>query len=294
LSPPGLARPQGLGPPSSPLRSRGVSAMRSPDAPLGFAPRGPAPADARSPAAVVPRRGAGPRFTGWAQESVPDRSPAGLEHPRPATVSWCCPRQAAGGTTDPTCTRFPKDAPPGGAAAGTASGGLGSVRVAWQSSSRLLDETRSGPKALAGHRSGPKALAALTSRPEGRYASPSGAKPAGGSRLFRPGPARRRARGAVARRMWPFVAFGRSTDARFGAAVRNGAARPVARSEPARKRGPRSRGAFRPRPVRSRVDRRARAAGAARARLPRCCSARGRAAAPRARWRRTAGGAWGT
>jgi hypothetical protein len=38
LSPPGLARPQGLGPPSSPLRPLGVSARRPPDAPMGFAP----------------------------------------------------------------------------------------------------------------------------------------------------------------------------------------------------------------------------------------------------------------
>jgi hypothetical protein len=66
--------------------------------------------------------------------------------------------------------------------------------------------------------------------------------------VSRSGPAWRRARGAFARRLWPFVAFGRSTDARFGAAVRDGAALPGAGPACARGRGWYRRGVAWPEP----------------------------------------------
>jgi hypothetical protein len=189
---------------------------------------------------------------------------------RPATFSRYHPRHSRRWTADPTGARFPKEHP------SRRSGGRRSVKwpfvvvqVAWQSSSRLLDETRAGPEASAGHRSGPKTLAALSSRPEGRGDSPSGRGRAGSPRRVSPrsGPAARTRRGR--RRRWPFVAFGRSADARFGAAVRDGAARPVARFASARRRVRRGRGACRPRPGTTGIERRAPAAEAAGARLPR-------------------------
>jgi hypothetical protein len=252
-------------------------------------------------AGLAPRRGVAgcrdiPAVRRWSVPVHPGPRPGGAGHScdRPPSHGVASGKATGGPLTRPA-PGSRRSAPPEGAAAGTASGGLGcrSGRLAILVASSRRDPR--GPGGLGGaplRPGGPRGAVVAARRPRRfpfRHEAGRGALV-----VSRPGPVRRRARGAVARRMWPFVAFGRSTDARFGAAVRNGAARPVARSEPARKRGPRSRGAFRPRPVRSRVDRRARAAGAARARLPRCCSARGRAAAPRARWRRTAGGAWGT
>jgi hypothetical protein len=123
---------------------------------------------------------------------------------RPATFSRCRQRQSHRRTADPTGAWFPKERPSRG------SGGRHRVRWPW-----LPFGSPGNPRRVFSTRP------AWARRPR-----------RGALVVSRPGPVRRRARGAVALRMWPFVAFGRSTDARFGAAVRDGAVRPVLASLP--------------------------------------------------------------
>lgn len=165
-------------------------------------------------------------------------APAKRSHLEPATVTRRCRRRAADVAVYPTGACNPKVARPRRdaqqALSQMASDAFG---VAWQPASQLLDGTRLDREVPAERRPSPKARLARSSRPEGRGDSPAGTRPDGEAHHC---PAPVPTGGAHEARSpagWPFVAFGRSTDARFGAAVRDVAARPVARFASARRLG---------------------------------------------------------
>jgi hypothetical protein len=190
-------------------------------------------------AGLAPRRGVAgcrdiPAVRRWSVPVHPGPRPGGAGHScdRPPSHGVASGKATGGPLTRPA-PGSRRSAPPEGAAAGTASGGLGcrSGRLAILVASSRRDPR--GPGGLGGaplRPGGPRGAVVAARRPRRfpfRHEAGRGALV-----VSRPGPVRRRARGAVALRMWPFVAFGRSTDARFGAAVRDGAARPVLASLP--------------------------------------------------------------
>jgi hypothetical protein len=238
LGPPGLARPQGFGPPTSPLRTPGVAARRSPDAPMGFAPRRSASTNVIPPVArsAAPRRGSRP-----APERGSREVETSLAFRRRRTFRRAGPEsgglrallaghlRSAPPTARPSTTPLTRPAPvprrgttPERAVVGAVSGDRG-CRPGLRGNPR-----RVFPAGPAGARR-PVRGAGPARRPCGALVAARGPRrfpcrrePVGEPpSLTRSGPPWRRARGAVARRRWPFVAFGRSTDARFGAAVRD-------------------------------------------------------------------------
>jgi hypothetical protein len=207
-------------------------------------------------AGPAPRRGfAGCRGT----PAVRLRSAPVHLWPKPGGAGHSCDRPPSRGVTRDVAAGGPltrpapdsrRSTPPEGAAAGAASSGLvdRSGRLAILVASSRRDPR--GPGGLCGAPPRPGGLCgAVVATRRSRRSPFRHVAGRGALVVSRPGPVRRRARGAFALRMWPFVAFGRSADARFGAAVRDGAARPVARFASARRRERRGRGASRPKPA---------------------------------------------